>query len=458
MSIDKFFNPENIAVIGASRSKGSIGYSILKNLKESFKGELFAVNPNAEEILGYKSYGSVKDIPEQVEQAVVALPPKIANKAVEQCVEEGVSAVTVVTAGYKEAGEEGRKREEELKEIVKDTDTDLLGPNCLGIWDAYSGVDTLFLPTGKIQKPDKGDIALISQSGSVGSSLLDVGAEKGIGFSRFVSYGNQAVLSETDILEWLAEDSQTSAIAVYMEGAKNARRFYKKAKELSLDKPITLLKAGKFKSGMEAASSHTGSLAGSYQVYNGAFKQAGVVEAKTIEELFDLSKILAYQEPMEKGKIAVVTNGGGYGVISSDAVESRDMELANLAPVTIKKIKEVLPNFANVTNPVDIVGDADSERYRKVLEAIEEDPEVDAVLAITLLQTAPMEPKIVEYLEEFNENTDQAVAGCMVGGKYTSRHMKKMESSNFPVFPNPERAIRALEGLFQYGTWKSDRR
>lgn len=457
MSIDKFFNPDNIAVIGASREEGSVGNSILKNLQESFDRDIFPVNPNADEIRGLKSYDSVKGISGKVDHAVVAVPPKIANKAVEECVEEGVPAVTVVTAGYKEAGEEGREREEELKEIVEGSDTDLLGPNCLGIWDAFSGVDTLFLPSEKIEKPDEGSIALISQSGSVGSSLLDVGAEKGIGFSRFVSYGNQASLTETDILEWLAEDDRTSAIAVYMEGAKDARKFYERAKDLSPEKPIIVLKAGKFQSGMEAASSHTGSLAGSYQVYNGAFKQSGVVEARNVEELFDLSKMLAYQKPVEQGKIAVVTNGGGYGVLSSDAIEGRHMNLAEFSSDTKEKLEEILPDFANITNPMDVIGDADSERYMKVLEAVEEDPEVDAILAITLLQTAPMGLDIIEDLKEFKENTDKAVAGCMVGGTYTSKHMKEMESAEFPMFPNPERAIRALEGLFQYGSWKGKR-
>lgn len=457
MSIDAFFSPETVAVIGASREEGSVGNSILKNLQESFKGETFPVNPNAEEIRGLKSYGSVKDIPDDVDHAVVALPTEIANKAVKECVEEEVPAVTVVTAGYKEAGEEGRKREEELKEIVKGSSTDLLGPNCLGIWDAYSGVDTLFLPSEKIEKPDEGNIALISQSGSVGSSLLDVGAEKGIGFSRFVSYGNQAVLNETDLIEWLAEDEKTAAIAVYMEGADNAREFYKKAKEVSIEKPIVVLKAGKFQSGMEAATSHTGSLAGSYQVYNGAFKQAGIVEAEEVEELFDLSKALAYQEPVEKGKIAVVTNGGGYGVLSSDAIESRDMELAKLSEETRETLEDIMPDFANITNPVDVIGDADSERYRKVLEAVGEDPEVQAVLAITLLQTAPMEPEIIEHLKDFKEETDKAVVGCTVGGTYTSKYMKELEDAEFPVFANPERAVAALEGLFQYGDWIAQR-
>ncbi|MDY6788697.1 MAG: CoA-binding protein [Candidatus Nanohaloarchaea archaeon] len=454
MSLDQFFGPETMAVIGASRKDGSVGKSILENLDESFKGELFAVNPNAEEILGYKSYGNIKEIPKQVDHAVVALPPKIANKAVKECVEEEVPAVTVVTAGYKEAGEEGKEREEQLKEIVEGSSTRLLGPNCLGIWDAFSGVDTLFLPSEKIGKPDEGSIALISQSGSVGSSILDLGAEKGIGFSRFVSYGNQSDVNEAEIIEWLGEDEETGAIAVYMEGAKDARQFYERVKQLSVDKPIVVIKAGKFQSGMEAASSHTGSLAGSYQVYNGAFKQAGIVEADTVEQLFDLSKILAYQETIDTGKIAVVTNGGGYGVLASDYIESEGLELAEFSEKTEEELECILPDFANITNPIDVIGDADSERYRKVLEAIDEEPEVGAVLALTLLQPAPMGPEIIEHLKEFKERSDKAVAGCMVGGEYTSRHMKELENAEFPVFPTPERAVNAIKGLMQYSKWK----
>lgn len=294
---------------------------------------------------------------------------------------------------------------------------------------------------------------MISQSGSVGASFLDMAAEDDIGISRFVSYGNQADVDEADLIGWFADDGKTEAVAIYMEGANDGRKFYRAAEEAGMDKPLIVLKAGKTAKGSKAATSHTGSLAGSYQVYRGMFRQSGVVEAGNVEELFDTARMVAYEDPPEGRNVAVVTNGGGYGVLATDSVEETELELASFTDRTKERLEELLPDYGNVSNPLDVLGDADPEMYRQALEIVSEDPNVDMMLAIALLQPSTMDPEIVDILADVKETCDRPLAVCMVGGKYTDRHVKRMETERIPTFPTPERSVTALEGLFTYHLW-----
>ncbi|MDY6770618.1 MAG: CoA-binding protein [Candidatus Nanohaloarchaea archaeon] len=452
-NLDSFFTPDSLAIVGASRQAGKIGHTILRNFSEgNYQGDVYAVNPNADEVLGYECYDSVKDI-ESVELAVIAVPPQVANSVIEECIDAGVAAVTVVTAGYEEIGGEGQKRQDELEELLEGTATRLLGPNCLGVWDAYSDVDTLFLPDYKLNRPPQGSIALISQSGAVGSSVLDMAAEMDIGISRFISYGNQADVTETELLEWLADDDKTDAIAVYMEGVEDGDAFYEQAQQVSEEKPVVVLKAGKSGKGSEAASSHTGSLAGSYEVYRGAFRQTGIVEAQDVEDLFDRARALAYERPPDGKNVAVITNGGGYGVLSTDKVERSRLEMASFADETKEKLANVLPDYGTPHNPLDVIGDADVERYEKALEIVSDDPNVDAILCIALLQPVPLDSDIIETLTEFNDSIRKPMVACMVGGEFTNLHLKNLEHNRVPTFKTPESAIEALEGLHMYGEW-----
>ncbi len=456
--IDSFFDPERIAVVGASRTEGKVGHAIVKNLNNSFNGEILPVNPKADEILGLACYSSVDDIDGRIDHAIIALPPQIANQAIRQCVEQDVPAVTVVTSGYEEVGGEGQERQDELEAILEDSSTRLIGPNCLGIWDSYTGVDTLFLPDDRLGRPPQGSIALISQSGSVGASFLDMAAEDDIGISRFVSYGNQADVDEADLIRWFADDEKTDAVAVYMEGANDGRKFYRAAEDAGMDKPLIVLKAGKTAKGSEAATSHTGSLAGSYRVYRGAFRQSGVVEAGNVEELFDMARMVAYENPPAGKNVAVVTNGGGYGVLATDSIEETELELAEFSERTEERLEELLPSYGNVTNPLDVLGDADPDVYRQALEIVSDDPNVDMMLSIALLQPATMDPSIVDILADVKSNSDNPLAVCMVGGKYTDRHVKQMETEHIPTFPTPERSVKALEGLYMYQIWRDKTR
>ncbi len=450
--LDDFFTPDSIAIVGASREPGKIGNVILRNFKEGrYDGDVYAINPNADEVLGYEAHDSVEGL--GIDHAVIAVPPNIANSVIQDCVDAEIPAVTVVTAGYEEIGGEGKKRQDELADIIEGTETRVLGPNCLGVWDAYSNVDTLFLPDFKLARPEQGSIAVISQSGAVGSSVMDMAAEMDIGFSRFISYGNQVDVSETELLQWLAEDTTTDAIAVYMEGTEDGERFHEQLKEVSTEKPVVVLKAGKTGKGSEAASSHTGSLAGSYKVYQGSFRQNGVIEAADVEDLFDRARALAYEDPPDGNAVAVITNGGGYGVLSTDRIEQSSLELAEFTEETRERLTEIIPEYGSTHNPLDVIGDADVDRYEDALEIVEADPNVDGIVCISLLQPVSLDSDIIEVLTDFNDTSDTPMVSCMVGGEFTELHLKNLEHNRVPTFRTPERAVEAMEGLYQYGRW-----
>ena len=449
-NMEKFFSPDSIAVIGASRKTGKVGNSVVKNLKDSFDGKVYPVNPKADRVAGLRCYDSIEDIEETPESAVIAVPAKIANMVMEQCVELGVPAVTMLTSGYGETGEEGEKLQEELEEIIEGSDTRMIGPNCLGIWDSSSGMDSMFLPGYKMEEPEKGNIAVISQSGAVGSALLDLAADQKIGVSKFVSYGNQLDVSETDLLEYLGQDENTDAVAVYMEGVKDGQEFLEKAGKVTEDTPVVILKAGKTEEGSEAAVSHTGSMAGNYQVYQGAFRQKGIIEAVNTRQLFDYAKTLAKEEKPGGDRVAVVTNGGGFGVLATDAVSETGLELAEFSEETREKLEDVVKDYGNVSNPLDLVGDAEPELYQRSLDILSEASEVDMVLCISLVTLAPIDPSINEIIEDVHRNSEKPVVGCMMGGSYTKMHTDYLEEKGVPMFRRPEDGVKALEALRKY--------
>lgn len=455
MTLDALFQPESVAVIGASTHAGKIGRAIMRNfIEDGFHGRAYAVNPNAEEVMGRKSYDSVLDIDDDIDLAVVSIPPKFSNGAIQDCVEKDVDCVIVITSGYKEIGEDGKKRSEELAEILDGSDTRILGPNCIGIFDTHSGVDTLFVPTYKLERPEQGNIAIVTQSGALGATVLDMLAEMEVGISRFVSYGNQEDITEVELLDWLKEDDKTDAIAIYTEGLSDGREFLKKAREVTEEMPVIALKAGKFESGKSAVVSHTGSLAGSYEIYQGAFKQTGVLEAESLEELFDHSRALAYNEPMEGEKVAVITNGGGLGVLSADALEKRGLELAEFSKSTKKKLREIIPSYGNVENPLDLLGDANSRRYKEALDILKDEDNIDGFIIIPLLQLLPLESDVIDTIINFKESTDRPVVVSTAGGEYTKIHMKNLEEKEVAAYHEPEKAASSLESLYNYGKWK----
>ncbi|MFH1444964.1 MAG: CoA-binding protein, partial [Nanoarchaeota archaeon] len=377
-SLDKFFSPESIAIVGASRTPGKIGYTIIENLKQSFKGNIYLINPNAERIMGLTCYSSLLDVEEPIDQAIIVVPAEMVIDAIKDGIKKKIKAFTIISSGFSEIGE--KERELELKNLCKTKKIRIIGPNCIGLYK--KNLDMLFFPKKRLKRPPEGLISFITQSGAFGSILLDTMANEGLGISKFISIGNKIDVNETELIGYLEKDLSTRAIAIYLESVEDGTEFVKIAKKTTKIKPIVCFKAGKTQRGSEAVASHTGSMAGSAQVYASAFKQAGIIEAKTSDELFDFSKVLAKQ-PLLKGKrIAIVTDGGGFGIVAADTAIERGLELPVLADNTIKKLKSFLPIYASVNNPVDITGDATVERYKKTLDAVFKDNNIDGVVCI----------------------------------------------------------------------------
>lgn len=445
MSLEAFFNPKSIAVIGASRTPGKIGHAILESLKTGFKGKIFPINPEAAEILGLQAYAFVLDVPERIDLGVIAIPAKKVEEALNQAKKKKIKAVIVISSGFSEIGE----KERELRLIKAKGKTRLLGPNCLGVVDAYSSVDTLFMPKERLVRPKEGGIGFITQSGAFGSALLDLAADEGLGISKFISIGNRIDVNEIELLDYLAKDPHTRAIALYLESVADGKKFLETAKKAVQKKPVVCLKAGKTEHSEKAVLSHTGSLAGSYQVYKTAFKQAGIIEAKTTEELFDFTKVLASQPHMKDRRIAIVTDAGGFGIVAADAAEELRLELPQLEPHSISELKRFLPAYASLHNPIDLTGDSDAERYKKTLDVVFRDKNISGVCIIALMQIATLEETILDVLRDCKMHGKPFVV-CATGGLYTRKQARKLESIGIPVYPTPERAVKALAALADY--------
>ncbi|OGI15961.1 hypothetical protein A3K63_01225 [Candidatus Micrarchaeota archaeon RBG_16_49_10] len=450
MPFDKFFRPKNVAIIGASHSEGKIGYIILKSFMDGFKGDIYPINPNTEPILGKRVYPNVLDIPDKVDLAVISIPAKGVPEALADCVEKGVEVVIIISGGFSEIG--NKHLEEECRKIISGTKTRVIGPNCLGIYDSSSSVDTIFLPKERCGRPGKGDISFVSQSGAVGSTMLDWLAEQGTGIGKFISYGNAMDITETDLIEYLGEDRDTRVIAVYLEGIKDSgKRFIEVCRRVSRKKPIIVLKAGKSEKGKKAVSSHTGSLAGSGNIYSGAFKQAGLIEAETWEELFDFARTFSSQ-PLPRGKrLLIVTDGGGFGVLATDEAERAGLELPEPSKELKKRLKDILPDYTVKNNPIDLTGDADAERYRLTLEETVKSKEFDAFLIITLFQVPTLGEDVVDCITAMKKH-NRPIVVCSTGGEFSERMNKRLMANGVAVLPSPERAVKALSALHRY--WK----
>lgn len=438
-----FFNPKSIAVIGASRDPHKPGHVIFRNLLEGFKGKVYPVNPNAEEILGKPCYPFISKLPEKPDLAVIAIPAPLVPGVLDEVGKAGIKAAIIISAGFSEIG--NLQLEKRLVKTAKKHGIRILGPNCLGIYDPYTGLDTFFLPRYKLERPKAGNIAFISQSGALGSVMLDWMAMKGYRISRFISYGNAADIDEADLLEFLEKDRKTRVICAYFEGVREGRRFYQIAKRVSRKKPIIALKAGNTEAGGRATLSHTGSLAGSPHVYQAAFRQAGIIQAGGLEEMFDFARTLATQPKPRGPRVLIITNGGGFGVLATDAVVQAGLKLSRLSHP--EKLKKQFPPHVVISNPMDLTGDADAERYRKALQVALKDPQVDMILLISLFQIPTLTAEIVDVIQEFSGRKPLVVVAA--GGRYTEALKKPLEDSGIPCFSYPERAAKALSVLWK---------
>lgn len=455
--LEKFFNPRSVAIVGATVKEGKVGRVIVENFKKRFKGKIFPVNPKYDEVLGLKCYKSVKEIPEPVDLVVIVVPAQVVPQVLRDAGEKGVKAAIIISGGFRETGtEEGKRLEEELKKISKEYGIRIIGPNCLGIYDNWSGVDTFFLPDEKMMRPKKGYISFVSQSGAFASALLDWMAYRNIGVSRAISYGNKIDIDDVDLIEYLGDDDKTKLIIMYLEGLKpgRGRLFIEKARKVVKKKPIVIYKAGKTARGSMAAASHTAALAGNYQLYKAAIKQAGLIEASSFDEIMDLSKTLLTQPLMRGNRVYVVTDAGGVGVMLTDALSNEGFILPRTPEDLKKELREVLPPHCIAENPIDLTGDADDDRYITVLEKLLPRDDVDAVIVVALPQIPGMKGKLFDYLIEAKEKYSKPVLVILIGSEEAEKFKAYLEDKGIPVFESPERAARALKALYAYSVIK----
>jgi acetyl coenzyme A synthetase (ADP forming)-like protein len=452
-ALDCFFTPRSIAVVGASRNPLKLGYVLLDNLTRArFPGPIFPVNPNAESVLGLPAYAHVDAIPAPVDLAVITVPNAAVETVIDECVRKAVPAAVIITAGFRETGAEGAAREAKLRERARAGGMRLIGPNSLGIINTYASLNATFSESAPFQY----EVAVISQSGAMATAILDWARAIDVGFSKFVSLGNMADVSEVDLLGYLCDDPQTRLIVGYLEGFTDGRAFLDCARRVTAQKPLVVMKVGRSASGARAATSHTGALAASDVVVDAALRQAGVTRAYTMEELFDYTLAFSYL-PLPPGpRVAIVTNAGGPGVMAVDAVERYGLELARLSPVSRDKLAEALPAAASSANPIDVLGDAAADRYQTAIAIALEDPGVDAVLALLTPQAVTEPERTARAITHLARMHDKPVVGVYMGGDAVARGRLMLDAAHVPAYHYPERAVRAVAALERYGRYLRD--
>jgi len=458
-NLDFLFYPRSVAVIGASHVPGKVGNAIMRSITLRFSGKVYAVNVKGGEIevngRKFKVYRSIKEVPDEVDVAVIAVPAKFVPDVIDECGEKGVKGAIVISAGFKEAGR--ADLEEELVKRARKWGIRVVGPNCLGVTNLENGFDCNFNPPERQARPPFGKVAFMSQSGAFGAAILDWAARERIGMSKFISLGNMADLDESDFMEYLGEDEKTGVITGYIEGVKDGRKFFETAKRVTLKKPVVILKSGRTEAGAKAAASHTGSLAGSYAIYRAAFAQTGVLEATTMRQLFNYAKALAMQKPAKGDRVAIVTNGGGAGVMMSDGLLERGLKMAELSDETIRKFEDdikagKLPAHMAYRNPIDVIGDAPSSRYEVAMRYALEDPNVDVLVVIALFQSPALDEGIIDAMERMKAY-GKPIVFVAPGGDFPHKMARNIELRGIPVYETTEDAVDAVYALVKYGQW-----
>lgn len=424
-----------------------MGSVVLKNVIDSgFPGKIFPVNPNHDKVQGLPCFPSVTDLPEVPDLVVIIVPARTVKDVLNECVQKKVKAAAIITAGFKEAGQSGYRREAELSAIVRQDGIRVLGPNCLGIADTY----TPFNATFATKAPRKGRVAFMSQSGALGTAVLGWSEQNNLGFSDFISLGNKMDLNESDFLEALEDKPDTTVIAAYLEGVVDGERFLEVTRRVSRSKPVIIFKAGVTQAGARAVSSHTGTLAGSESAYAAAFKKCGAIRAETVEDLFMISKGFETQPAPKGDRVAVVTNAGGPGIITSDALERGGLKLARFDEETAQKLRQALPPAASIYNPVDVLGDAGPERYRSAIEIVKNDPGIDAMVVILTPQAMTKAEDVAEAIVASTQDFKKTLLSVFMGGEEVSKAEQILDSADIPNFQFPEEAVDTLRCMKSY--------
>lgn len=446
-NLNRIFRPRQVAVVGASESTGGIGNALMKNLIEGgFQGKLLPVNPKYPAVHGIPAVGSVSDLETGVDLAVIATPIHTVPDIVQECVEKKIAGAIVISAGGKEIGEKGREIEERIRATAHAGGLRIVGPNCLGIIRPKVRLNASFAS----EMPDTGDLAFVSQSGAICTAILDLALKEHIGFSHFVSIGSMLDVDFGDLIDYLGNDPSAKSILLYVESLTNFRKFMSAARAVSRVKPIIVLKAGRSEAGAKAAASHTGAMAGEDAVYDAAFKRAGIVRVDTIQDLFDCAELMAKQPRPLGPRLAIVSNGGGPGVMATDTLARYGLEPAPLSPETFQKLDAFLPPFWSRGNPVDILGDASPERFRRTLEICFDGKDADGVCVILAPQALTDPILVAETLASTMQNRLFPVFACWMGGKSIEKALQILNHAGIPTYETPERAVRAFLYMVDY--------
>ena len=453
MSFESFFNPKSVAIVGASRQKSKVGYEILANMMEAgYKGQIYPVNPKADNIEGLKCYPDLESIKQVPELVIIIVPARFVPSIMQQCAKIGTRAVIIITAGFKEVGEDGRELEQQIIQIAGQVGIRIIGPNCLGVIAPAHNVNASF--GGKM--PAAGSIGYLSQSGALLAAILDMANTNSIGFSKLISIGNKADVDELDLIKVLGADSETKVIAGYLESITDGNAFVSQAERISHHKPILLMKSGGTAAGAKAASSHTGSLAGSETAYGCVFERAGIIRCNSIKEQFDYAQAFGNQ-PLPAGpRVAVITNAGGPGIMAADAIEREGLSFSKLTDETVSKLAAKLPVAANLYNPIDVLGDALADRYEFAINVVLDDPNVDTILVLLTPQAMTESEGTAEAVVKISrEKPVKPIFACFLGADKIEEGVRILREGKIPVIDCPESAVATIKVMTDYVRWRS---
>ena len=459
-SIDRFFNAKSVAIYGASASQNSVGQAIVQNfIKPQYTGKVYGVNPKYTQVLGIPCFPSLQEIEDSVDLVVVAVPARLTPRVFEDIARKGSKAVIVISGGFSETGPKGAEIEDEIVAIAKRGNMRIIGPNCVGVVDTHSHIDTFFLPEYRCGRPKPSNVAnisLVSQSGAFAAAISDWTAELGLGISKLISLGNKSDVDDDDLLCYLGEDSTTQVICYYTEGydEEKGRSFFDTAKTVTPQKPVLVVKSGRGQRAKAASMSHTGSLAGSDNVAEAAYRQAGIIRSGNFEQMFDMAKALAMQPPARGDRVLMVTNGGGLGVMTTDALEVLGLNIPTPSSELEKRFNERLPAYCAVGNPIDVVGDANSSRYDTVLEEAIVSGEYDIFVVGMLLQTPSLEMDVTNVIANHQRSSGLPFVVVSMGGGFTTKAGEIMALMGVPTYATGEKAALAVKALAQYGEIK----
>ncbi|MDD4871200.1 MAG: acetate--CoA ligase family protein [Kiritimatiellae bacterium] len=447
--LESLLYPKTIAIVGASRTAGKVGHEIVANLIHgNFQGIIAPVNPSTDTVLGLKCYPDLKSIPNGIDLSIIAVPAPVVKPAIENSIQAGAKAIVVITAGFKEIGAEGKTLEIEITEICKSRGVRLLGPNCLGLINTHHKMNGSFAK----HMPLTGGISVISQSGALCTAILDWAAGRHLGLAKLISIGNKADLSETDFLTAFGDDKETKVIVGYLESIVSGDEFIKAAEVAASKKPVVIFKAGTTQAGVKAASSHTGSLAGADIAYGAAFTRSGVIRAETFEAMFDYATAFAMQPLPQGPRVAIITNAGGPGIMAADAAELSGLKVTSLGGGTATALREKLPVAASVANPIDVLGDADPERYVMAVEAAQEDESIDSIIVILTPQAMTKPAETARAIAACAKH-DKPILASFMGGEDVMPGREELVVANLPDYTSPERAVAALKAMWTYASW-----